>query len=59
MEYEAATQKPDGSFVLLTTYAVNAFGWAEKWVSEGMKVVMVRDRDNAGVIIYTVTACAV
>ncbi len=58
MEYEAAIEGNDGSFLLLTTSAINAFGHASKWVNEGLRVMMVRDKDSAGVIIYTVTACA-
>lgn len=57
MEYEAAIEGNDGSFLLLTTSAVNAFGHASKWVNQGLRVMMVRDKDGAGVIIYTVTAC--
>lgn len=59
MEYEAATENPDGSFILLTTSAVNAFGYANEWVNAGMRVVMVRDTDSFGQVVFTVTACKV
>lgn len=59
MEYEAATENPDGSFILLTTSAVNAFGYANEWVNAGMRVTMVRDKDSFGGIVFTVTACKV
>lgn len=58
MQYEAAIEGNDGSFILLTTSAVNAFGHASKWVNQGLRVTMVRDKDGFGWIVFTVTACA-
>ena len=58
MEYEAAIEGSDGSFLLLTTSAVNAFGHASMWVNQGFRVTMVRDKDGFGGIVFTVTACA-
>lgn len=59
MQLDVHTTHANGSFSLLTYLGMSAFPQAYEWDKQGFRVVMVRDRDSSGRIIYTVTACAV